>query len=136
MAASCDAPAKTIVEKPAAAPRPRPWATGVAPATRPKGTTPTSIGATAAIPALTSSVRMPSILAARVCGDALAPVTLGHLFDLRVGRNRLNEPGTVQGSTLRTVEPPAVSDAATPCAWRFPTAGPRTLYRCAGRADN
>ena len=37
MAASCDAPAKTIVENPMAAAPPRPWSTGAAPATRPNG---------------------------------------------------------------------------------------------------
>src|SRR4051794_1647129 len=50
-AASCEAPAKTITEKPTATAPPSPWATGVTPATRPNGTTPTSIGATARAPA-------------------------------------------------------------------------------------
>src|SRR5918998_6696441 len=54
MAASCEAPAKTMVAKPMAAAVPSPSLTGVAPATSPKGTTPTSMGAMAAAPARTS----------------------------------------------------------------------------------
>ena len=63
MAVSWEAPAKTMVEKPTAAPPPMPLAVGVAPATIPKGTTPMSMGATARAPATTSSlVRMGAIL--------------------------------------------------------------------------
>src|SRR5687767_3214743 len=54
MAASWDAPAKRIVEKATADAPPRPRATGVAPATSPKGTAATSIGAMAAMPARAS----------------------------------------------------------------------------------
>ena len=57
MAASCDAPANTMVENPIAARSPRPFSAGVAPATSPNGTTPTSIGATAATPARSSARR-------------------------------------------------------------------------------
>ena len=55
MAASCDAPAKTIEENPMAASVPSPSAAGLAPATSPKGITPTSIGATALAPARKSA---------------------------------------------------------------------------------
>ena len=54
MAVSCDAPANTKAENPMAAPPPRPLVAGVAPATSPNGITPTSIGATARIPASAS----------------------------------------------------------------------------------
>ena len=54
-AASCDAPANTIVDRPIDVPPPRPVDTGVAPATSPKGMTPTSIGATAFAPASSSA---------------------------------------------------------------------------------
>src|SRR5687768_1568601 len=51
MAASWEAPANTMVEKPAAAPTPSPPSGGVAPATNPTGTTPIGCGATAFAPA-------------------------------------------------------------------------------------
>ena len=54
-AASCDAPANTIVDRPIDTPPPSPVATGVAPATRPNGMTPMSIGATARAPAASSA---------------------------------------------------------------------------------
>ena len=60
IAASCEAPANTTVEKPKAAPTPRPSATGVTPATRPKGMTPMSIGATAPAPARRSGRDTPT----------------------------------------------------------------------------
>ena len=44
IAASCDAPANTNVEKATAVPMPSPFATGVTPATSPNGITPMSIG--------------------------------------------------------------------------------------------
>src|SRR5688572_581713 len=66
MAASCDAPANTMTENPTATAPPRPWVTGVAPATRPKGTTPTSIGATARAPARRSD-RTVDVDIARSC---------------------------------------------------------------------
>ncbi len=58
MAASCEAPAKTMVENPRAAPAPSPAATGVAPATNPNGMTPITMGATAAAPARASESDM------------------------------------------------------------------------------
>src|SRR4051794_10033058 len=56
MAASCEAPAKTMVEKPTAAQALRPSVAGVAPATSPNGTIPMSMGATAAAPARKSAL--------------------------------------------------------------------------------
>ena len=55
-AANCDAPANTMVDSPTAAAAPRPSAGGVAPATRPNGTTPMSMGATATAPARKSAL--------------------------------------------------------------------------------
>ena len=54
-AASWLAPANTIVDSPIDTPPPSPVATGVAPATRPNGITPMSIGATARAPAASSA---------------------------------------------------------------------------------
>jgi hypothetical protein len=51
MAASWEAPANTMVEKPTAAATPSSPSVGVAPATSPNGTTPISWGATAFAPA-------------------------------------------------------------------------------------
>ena len=57
-AASCDAPANTMVDKPIDTPPPSPVVAGVAPATSPKGMTPTSIGATDLAPASSSARTM------------------------------------------------------------------------------
>ena len=54
-AASWRGPANTIVDSPTDTPPPSPVATGVAPATRPNGITPMSIGATARAPAASSA---------------------------------------------------------------------------------
>ena len=54
-AASWEAPANTIVDRPMAAAPPSPLVAGVAPATSPNGITPTSMGATALAPARSSA---------------------------------------------------------------------------------
>ena len=52
--ASCEAPAKTIVDSPTADHPPKPSDTGATPATSPNGITPSSIGAAPAAPARNS----------------------------------------------------------------------------------